>query len=282
MTSRPRLTDRIVFDRDGNLSFHWADSEETCAIWRERIKTDPDLRADFEEKCREMEDMRNLPVWIRRDNTVSHTHFYALYENTIGGTWRFGSKPLEVSLVSPSGPWRWVRPSECFNPVTYHAFVMIDLLLGKLPYREFRLRVKAKLLLEHGPGFNGADLVALEQVTAKGFLFRVPEELAANTSLLAHPWRFLIHARGLEDLSPARTSNPFYTHDKTQSFTIDPAGVSAEEFYTEQPLHEGRLLFVPFKRVAENNAVLAKKAERFVESAHQMVQGILAKKNSAA
>jgi hypothetical protein len=179
---------RLAFGEDiplcenGNLVFHWADFNETCAQLKTAIDTDPEIREEYNLKLAGLNSLRSNPVWIKTSSKVHQTTMYDLYHAFILNptTVSFSSDPfgpLEISFISSSGPFKSLSVTQCFNKQIYKDFVMINLLEGGLPRRDFRVRSNCKILLEYGANYQEAALIQLEQFTTHGLLLSIDREI---------------------------------------------------------------------------------------------------------
>ncbi|WPU63641.1 hypothetical protein [Peredibacter starrii] len=175
------LGEEFVLCENRNVVFHWADFFETCDLIKNQMQNDPVLSEDFKNREAALARLALIPVWIRTENKVHQTTMHDLYEKYILNQTQLligvdPFCPIELSFISGTGPFKGMSVAECFNKTTYKDFVLINLLKGKLPKRDFRIRLKSKVLMEYGSDFNQAHLVALEQITTNGLLFSVDSD----------------------------------------------------------------------------------------------------------
>ncbi|MBA2406112.1 MAG: hypothetical protein H0V66_15155, partial [Bdellovibrionales bacterium] len=107
--------------------------------------------------------------------------------------------PIEISFISGTGPFRSMAIAECFNASTYKDFVMVYLLKGKLPKRDYRVRLKSKVLMEYGNEFGKAGLIGLEQLTMNGLLFSLDSDFFLKEISKEKELRILIDSNSLKD-----------------------------------------------------------------------------------
>jgi hypothetical protein len=285
-----RLTDRIHLGQTESVTFHWADFSEACGLWQSRLNRELPLRADYDQRVREIEKLRSLPVWVRKEKKVTQTNLYELYDGFIREKSWCGQGLLphtlqEVSFVSPSGPFKSLPVTDCFNLATYQDFVFILLLQNKLPWRTFRLRVRSRLLAEYGFGLSDAGMVSLEQVSSEGLLLRVNSEMFFAGMNSHGRVRFLFNSRPLQAALQASSfergidswgTNPFFTHDKHQSFELDSAQLCVSEAMAA-PTSQGAesFLFVRFSHIELDNPTLAAELRAFIGLGESVVKRLL-------
>jgi hypothetical protein len=115
---------------------------------------------------------------MKGQKQVIQTTMYNLYEQAILNSFNLASHleikgDIELSFISSTGPFKLMPVSDCFNKDTYKDFVMVYLLKNKLPRRDFRLRLKSKVLVQSGHNQSMVSLLGIEQLTMSGILFSI-------------------------------------------------------------------------------------------------------------
>jgi hypothetical protein len=189
---------------NGNMVFHWADYHETCDAVKKRMENIPEIKIEFKRKEMALNRLSLITVWIRTEKKVHQTTMFDLYERYILNQMQlslgidpFG--PIEISFISGTGPFRSMAIAECFNNSTYKDFVMVYLLRGKLPKRDYRIRLKSKVLMEYGNDFSQAGLIGLEQLTMNGILFSLDSDVFLKSISPNSEMRILIDSGLLAD-----------------------------------------------------------------------------------
>lgn len=289
-----RLTDQIAFGEHGTVSFHWSDFRDACRLWQTRIAIEPALRQDYEKRLQEMEKLRRLPIWIRSGQTTTQTNLYDLYEGFICDQLWHGEDILphplyDISLISPSGPFKQMSVTNCFNLQTYRDFVMVFLLQDKLPRRDFRLRVKSKILAEYGRHFSEACLIELEQISATGLLFKIPGAQFFSHMRDHDQVRVLFKTDFLTAFTPVAdfrktisewNGNPFYTHDKSAVFTFNSHDVHTNARF-DGDVTKDCFVMVSFAQMATTNAPMVQRLQLFVGTAQKTILDMLKTKHAA-
>lgn len=203
-TLQQSLGEDFSLCENGNMVFHWADFNETCDAVKTRLESDPRFSEEFKNKEAALKRLSLIPVWIRTEKKVHQTTMFELYERYILnqmqlslGVDPFG--PIELSFISGTGPFRAMAIAECFNKSTYKDFVMVYLLNGKLPKRDYRIRLKSKILMEYGSNFSQAGLINLEQLTMNGLLLSLDSDFFLKNISTETELRFLIDTNSLKD-----------------------------------------------------------------------------------
>jgi hypothetical protein len=177
-TIRHGLGEEFHLCENGHMVFHWTDFHETCDVIKERLENEPGLNLELQKKLAALERLSQVPVWIRSKVKVHQTTMYELYHQYILNQTKLARDidpfgPMAISFISSTGPFRELAITECFNQMIYKDFVMMFLLQNKLPKRDYRIRIKAKVLMEYGADYNQAALINLEQLTMQGLLLSI-------------------------------------------------------------------------------------------------------------
>lgn len=256
---------------NGNMIFHWADYADTCEMVKEMLQKHAETADDFKKREQALSRMALIPVWIRTQTSAHQTTMFELYERYILNQTRlsmgvdpFG--PIEISFISSTGPFRELALVECFNKSTYRDFVMVYLLQGKLPKRDFRVRLKAKVLMEYNQDFKDAYLVNLEQLTSNGLLFSMDSDFFLNSISKASEVRVLLDSRmlsegngkSLRDLKSHLSQYAFnllYSSRKEDGITVKIADMSVQSSF-DFLKNRKVFLFVPYSKMGGNKKVL--------------------------
>lgn len=272
---------------NGNMIFHWADYHETCDAIKFHLENDADMREEFKRKDAALTRLSLIPVWIRTDKKVHQTTMFDLYERYILnqvqlslGVDPFG--PIELSFISSTGPFREMAIAECFNKNTYKDFVMVYLLKGKLPKRDYRIRLKSKVLMEYGADFGKAGLISLEQLTMNGLLFSLDSDFFLKEISRETDLRVLIDTAVLEnactkDLPELKTHlsqyafNLMYSSRKEDSIGLKMQDLSAQssfDFLKNKKVY----LFISYDKLNAGQNVNVKSIQKFVTHSRDMIR----------
>jgi hypothetical protein len=218
------LGENFTLCENENVIFHWADYDETCDAFKAAIETNSELKDEYRKKELSLGRLALIPVWIRTDKKVHQTTMFELYERYILnqvqvslGVDPFG--PIQISFISGTGPFRSLAIAECFNKSTYKDFVMVYLIQGKLPKRDFRIRMKAKVLMEYGENFSKAELIGVEQLTSNGILFSLDSDLFLKDISVLNEIRILIDTDALKE-GKDKSLNDLRTHLSQYAFNL--------------------------------------------------------------
>ncbi|WP_408096664.1 hypothetical protein ACJVC5_16635 [Peredibacter sp. HCB2-198] len=281
------LGEEFVLCENGNVVFHWADFFETCDLIKTQMENDPVLSEDYKNREAALARLSLIPVWIRTENKVHQTTMHDLYEKYILNQTHLMSGvdpfcPIELSFISGTGPFKGMSIAECFNKTTYKDFVLINLLKGKLPKRDFRIRLKSKVLMEYGTNFRDAHLVALEQITTAGLLFSVDSDTFMKKISQSSNLRILLntemlgqgHGKELPELKNHLSQfafNLMYSSRKEDAIPCNFADLSVQssfDFSKEKKVY----LFISYEKLAGAHPASVKNIKNFVAHTRELVR----------
>lgn len=277
------LGEEIPLCDNDAMIFHWADFHETCEAIRKKLQSGQILMDDFKLRENSLMRLSQIPVWIKSANNILQTTMYSLYENYI-----FRQKmmdpflPREISFISSSGPFKAMSISECFNKSTYRDFVLVNLLQEKLPQREFRIRLKSKVLFQTGAQFSETQLVSLEQLSSRGLLFSMDSETYFKKFSQEAMVRVMINSQMLNlpddsNVTDIRRHLAPFSYNLLYSAQSSDAIVCRMENFSVQSsfdfsLNKKVYLFLPYGKVLDGNHSGIKTIQRFIESSRELVR----------
>ncbi len=190
--------------------------------------------------------------------------------------------PLEISFISGTGPFKGMSIAECFNKSTYRDFVLVYLIKGKLPRRDYRVRLKSKVLVEYGNNFNQAELVSLEQLTMNGMLFSMDSETWMKKFSEEKELRVLVNTHMLhaclgKSLNELKTHlsqyafNLLYSSGKEDSMAVKLADFSVQSSF-DFSKNKRVFLFVSYDKLAEGHPKGVKTIRAFVNHTKELVR----------
>lgn len=295
------LGEEFILCENGNMVFHWADFFETCDLIKSQLESDPILMNDFKQRESALGRLAQIPVWVRTESKVHQSTMHDLYEkyilnqtNMLGGIDPFC--PLEISFISGTGPFKGMSVAECFNKTTYRDFVLVYLIKGKLPRRDYRVRLKSKILAEYGTGFRQAELISLEQLTMNGMLFSVDSETYMKKLGDQETLRLLINAKMLEG-GKGKSLDEMKGHLAQYAFNLlyssskeDSMAVALKDFSVQSSFDYSKnkkvFLFVSYDKLSIAHPENVKLIREFVSHTKELVrehyQNVNAKKKQTA
>ncbi len=281
------LGEEFAIGENGVMVFHWADFHETCDSVKEAMEKEPELYEDFQKREQGIGQLSTIPVWIKTREKVHQTSMHELYEKHIfnrtqvlGGVDPFG--PIEISFISGTGPFKTMAITECFNKTIYRDFILINLIRGKLPRRDFRVRIKSKVLFEYGEDYAKAQLVNLEQLTTNGLLFSLDAEVFQREMSQTQNLRIILETnalagalgKNLEDMKThfsQYTFNLLYSSSKTDSVYCNLTDFSVQssfDFFKNKKAY----LFMPYSKIECEKDRHVKNIKEFMDYTKKLVR----------
>jgi hypothetical protein len=279
-----------------SVVFHWADFFETCDEVKNSLEKDAELKGDFNRLLSKLSRLKSVPVWIRTPGKVFQSSMFSLYEKHIlrnshlEGLDFFG--PMEVSLISGTGPFKTMALSEFFHKETYQQFVLVGLINGELPKRDFRIRFKAKILMEYGENLESSTLVSFEQLTKQGILFQINADTYLK-EVCRHPKVNLIIDSTLlgeclgKDLDEVKhilsnqVHNLLYSSRIEHGIEADISKLHASSSFEFLKDHK-KFIFIPFGALTAVDPEGVKRLIQFVDHAQGLVRNFYQQKSKAA
>jgi hypothetical protein len=235
--SNPLQIKSHSLSKKDDLNFHWSDFAETCELYKKFLKKNK--YKIYDGLMNSLEAFKNTDVWIKGEDHVHTLNLYTVYDVLVSSKKlphlnKGKEDKVEISFMGPGGPFKKLTLGECVNEDTYSQFVFHRVLTGQLPFRDFRLRCKGKVLCYYDNLVEKSVVLEVSQLTSEGILFVSREknlekklqktsELrplidikifkdALNSSLMEMGNQFSNHSKEL-----------FFTQDDRSQYTIDPS-----------------------------------------------------------
>lgn len=166
------------------LSFHWANWDQTCLLLRKRFK-------NFEQgdELIKLNDEINLlklkPVWLCNKIKVVKTNLYSLYESYLDSrlrlTWFERKDEILFSLDCEQGPYFTLTSMKWLDHQIYSKFVMRKILLEQYSLRAFRLNCDIPVHVKFDNEINiHLDKAVMHQLSENGFLIKIKDKNFLN------------------------------------------------------------------------------------------------------
>lgn len=279
------LGEEFALGDNGVMVFHWADFHETCDSVKEALEREPELLQDFQKRVSGISQLSTIPVWIKTREKVHQTSMHDLYDKhifnrTIGGVDPFG--PIEISFISGTGPFKTMAITECFNKTIYRDYILINLIQGKLPRRDYRVRIKSKVLFEYGEDYSKAHLINLDQLTNNGLLFSLDAAVFQKELAGSEGFRVLLETtslssaigKNLEELKSHFTQYAFnlmYSSNKTDSIYCKLSDFSVQssfDFFKSKKVY----LFIPYSKIQAGKDTHVRNIKEFMDYTKGLVR----------
>jgi hypothetical protein len=281
------LREEIYFCDFGNVVFHWGDFFETCKHIKHCLESNPDLMSDFQQREDTLLKLKLVPVWIKTESKIFQTTIYDFYERSIVNRSKLLSginpfSPTAISFISGTGPFKKMSITDCLNKNIYRDFVIISLLKGRLPMRDYRIRLKSKILIEFGQDFRHSELIALEQMSLKGILLSMDLKAFQNHFRSYESFRLLLNYRSL-NLASGMGLSDFRTHLSQYAFNLLYSSLSSDsincevrdfssQYSFDSAKNQRAYIFLSYERLVINNPECVNIMKQFVEQTQEFVR----------
>ena len=176
------LTEHFKLTKD--LSFHWANWDETCLIQRRHYK-------NFNNNYHLMKMNQTLnvlkakPVWLCNKMKTIKTDYFSLYESYLDSrlrlTWFERKEEILFSFESEAGPYFTLTSMKWLDKDIYSQFVMRKILLEHYTLRSFRLNATIPIHFKMDNDVNTYfDKVGIHQISELGFIFKIADKNFLN------------------------------------------------------------------------------------------------------
>lgn len=279
------LGEEFALGENGVMVFHWADFHETCDSVKDALEREPELLQDFQKREAGIAQLSTIPVWIKTREKVHQTSMHELYEKhifnrTIGGVDPFG--PIDISFISGTGPFKTMAITECFNKTIYRDFILINLIHGKLPRRDYRVRIKSKVLFEYGDNYSKAHLINLDQLTTNGLLFSLDADVFQKELAGSEGFRIILETdslatalgKNLDELKSHFTQYAFnllYSSNKNDSVYCKLSDFSVQssfDFFKNKKVY----LFIPYSKIQSEKDTHVRNIKEFMNYTKSLVR----------
>ncbi|MBP9682932.1 MAG: hypothetical protein KBD76_16145, partial [Bacteriovorax sp.] len=134
----------------GELSFHWANWDQTCLVQRKHYKN---FNNNFHlmKLNQKLQGLKNRPIWLCNKVKVMKSDLYSLYESYLDSrlrlTWFERKDEILFSFESEHGPYYTLTSMKWLDNDLYSQFVMKKILLEQYTLRSFRLNASIPVAL---------------------------------------------------------------------------------------------------------------------------------------
>lgn len=170
------LVSDFLLTKNGNLSFHWANWNETCKYQKEYLDKDISNEIKLKNLNDELSELKKTDVWLKNKRGCMKMNLYDVYEgyldNRLRMTW-FERDGILMSFENEAGPYNSLANMRWFNNKIYAAFMFRKLLTQPVPQRGFRVGLSAPILckFDNSP-LNTAEFT-LHQASEYGVILKV-------------------------------------------------------------------------------------------------------------
>ena len=176
------LTEHFKLTKE--LSFHWANWDQTCLAQRRHYKN---VNNNFHlmRMNQALQELKAKPVWLCNKVKVIRTDLFSLYESYLDSrlrlTWFERKEEILFSYDSEQGPYFTLTSMKWLDKDIYAQFVMRKILLEHYTLRSFRLNATIPVHFKMNNDLNiYSDKVGIHQLSEMGFIFKIKDKNFLN------------------------------------------------------------------------------------------------------
>lgn len=168
----------------GELSFHWANWDQTCLVQRKHYKN---FNNNFHlmKLNQKLQGLKNQPIWLCNKVKVMKSDLYSLYESYLDSrlrlTWFERKDEILFSFESEHGPYYTLTSMKWLDNDLYSQFVMKKILLEQYTLRSFRLNASIPVALKlDNDVLEYENSVTIHQLSEFGLIFKIKNKNFLN------------------------------------------------------------------------------------------------------
>ena len=166
------------------LSFHWANWDETCIAQRKHYKNFNN-NYYLTEMSRGLLELKSKNVWLCNKVKVIKSDLYSLYESYLDSrlrlTWFERKDEILFSLENEQGPYYPITSLKWMDKELYTKFVMQKILIEEYTLRSFRLDANIPVIFTlNNNVMEYKDQVHIHQLSESGIIFRIKDKKFFN------------------------------------------------------------------------------------------------------
>ena len=176
------LTEHLKLTKE--LSFHWANWEETCLAQRRHYKN---FNNNFHllQMNQALSSLKEKEVWLCNKLKIIKTDLFSLYESYLDSrlrlTWFERKEEILFSYDGEQGPYYTLTSMKWLDKDIYSQFVMRKILLEHYTLRSFRLNATIPVHFKMDNDVKTyIDKVEIHQLSELGFIFKIVDKNFLN------------------------------------------------------------------------------------------------------
>lgn len=229
--SRQNLSEALVLT--DNLSFHWADWDQTCILQRSKFKNFNNVQS-LTQLNRSLQELRNQVIWLSNKTQVLKSTLYDLYESYLDSrlrlTWFDRKDEILFSYESEHGPYYTITSMKWMTKEIYSQFIYRKILTEHYMLRGFRLKTSIPMMLKLDKDFvDHSNKVSIHQVSKHGVILKIVDKNFMNKINFSRQMHFKIPVnsllslatKNLDDTLTAFKSIDWESRDEYVKYTLD-------------------------------------------------------------
>lgn len=268
-----------ISSRD-NLYFKWFDAKFSTDYVKQNLLKNTELLRKFSY----LNTLKETKIWIKQLHKVQSWLLYDFYKEIINNGLNQFKRDVEVSFISPMGPFKKESLTNFIKPNLFHDIVVRLLLDHELRQRNFRFRVDGMVKI-----FCDGDVYFLNvnQISQNGILLSLNNESSFLKIQKANNIKFLFDSSLLQktlnssiDVIKNEFSNYpfklFLTNDEVYSHNINISDIHFKGHY-ETISENINYLYINFHHIKSCTIMLEKIVYEFSENLKNQLENELKK-----
>lgn len=261
------LTECLSITND--LSFHWANWDETCILQRKMYKNF-NQNLFLSKLNTNLNELKSKPVWLCNKIKVVKSDLYSLYESYLDSrlrlTWFERKEEILFSFESEQGPYHSLTTMKWIDKKIYNQFVLRKILLDYFTLRSFRLNTILPVVLKFNNDVNYYhDKVEIHQISEVGVILKFKDKNFFNKIKHSQSLEMRIPVKTFTEVSKMPFSEAVKTlksrmitkEDEFKTFTLDARVIN---YYGNS---------VNSKRTGEDEFFIFARYEDFIPEGHE-------------
>ncbi len=180
--NRQNLSESLVLT--DNLTFHWADWDQTCMLQRTKFKNYNNVQS-LTQLNRSLQDLKNQVVWLSNKTQVLKSSLYDLYESYLDSrlrlTWFDRKEEILFSYESEHGPYYTITSMKWMTKEIYSKFIYRKILTEHYMLRGFRLKTSIPVMLKLDKDFvDHSNKLSIHQISKHGLILKITDKNFLN------------------------------------------------------------------------------------------------------
>lgn len=197
------LTEDLVLSK--NISFHWANWDETCLAQRKHFKSF-NHNYHLSKLNNNLTELKSKPVWLCNKVKVLKSDMYSLYESYLDSrlrlTWFERKEEILFSVDSEQGPYFTLTTMKWLDKKIYSQFVLRKILLDYYTLRSFRLNTVLPIVIKFDNDVNYFhDKVDIHQISEAGMILKFKDKNFYNKIRNSSKMEFRIPVQTFNEVS---------------------------------------------------------------------------------
>jgi hypothetical protein len=208
--SRSNLNDPLLLTE--NLTFHWADWDQTCMHQKSKLKkfdskSNDQKQSNLEELNASLNELKKQNIWLSNKSNIIKSTLYDLYESYMDSrlrlTWFERQDEILFSYESEFGPFYTITSMKWMSKEVYSKFVYRKILTEHCMLRAFRLKTAIPLMLKLDKDFiDHSNKVQIHQISKHGLILKITDKNFMNKINFSRQMHFRIPISTLLLIAP--------------------------------------------------------------------------------